>query len=56
LAAKAGVGARTINKAIKVREEGIPEVNEAVAKGEVSRRPQTKKPALGRLFVGLLGL
>lgn len=36
LAEKAGVGERTVAKAIKVRESGIPEVNEAVAKGEVT--------------------
>jgi hypothetical protein len=31
LAEKAGVGRRSAERAIKVREEGIPEVNEAVA-------------------------
>lgn len=36
LAAKTGVSARTVDKAIKVREAGIPEVNQAVASGEVS--------------------
>ncbi len=36
LAAKAGVGARTVSRAIKVREDGIPEVNQAVANGEVT--------------------
>ena len=36
LAEKAGVGRRSVERAIKVREGGIPEVNEAVAKGEVS--------------------
>ncbi len=36
LAEKAGVGRRSVERAIKVREAGIPEVNEAVAKGEVS--------------------
>ena len=36
LAAKTGVSARTVDKAIKVREAGIPEVNQAVASGEVT--------------------
>jgi len=36
LAAKTGVSARTVDKAIKVREAGIPEVNQAVASGEGS--------------------
>lgn len=36
LAAKTGVSARTVDKAIKVRESGIPEVNQAVASGEVT--------------------
>lgn len=36
LAEKAGVGARTINRAIAVRVNGVPEVNQAVAIGEVS--------------------
>lgn len=31
LAETAGVGARSVSRAIKVREEGIPEVNEADA-------------------------
>jgi len=36
LAEKAGVSARTINKAIKVREHGTPELNAAVAAGEIA--------------------
>ena len=36
LAEKAGVGRRSVERAIKVRENGVPELNEAVAKGEVS--------------------
>lgn len=36
LAAKAGVGARSVGRAIKVREQGTEEVNEAVASGEIS--------------------
>lgn len=36
LADKAGVGRRSVERAIKVREKGVPELNEAVAKGEVS--------------------
>lgn len=36
LAAKTGVSARTVDKAIKVREAGVPEVNQAVASGEVT--------------------
>ena len=31
LASKSGVSAKTVNKAIKVRKDGIPEVNQAVA-------------------------
>lgn len=34
LAEKVGVSARTIDKAIKVREKGVPELNAAVAAGE----------------------
>lgn len=36
LAAKAGVGARTVTRAIKVREQGTPELNAAVAAGEIA--------------------
>lgn len=36
LAEKAGVGHATINKAIKVRKQGAPEVQKAVESGEVS--------------------
>lgn len=36
LAEKAGVSARTISKAIKVREQGVPELNAAVAAGEIA--------------------
>lgn len=36
LADKAGVGRRSVERAIKVREKGTQEVNDAVAKGEVT--------------------
>jgi len=36
LADKSGVSARTISKATKVREQGVPELNAAVAAGEIA--------------------
>jgi hypothetical protein len=36
LALKSGVGARSVERAIKVREQGTPELNAAVAAGEIA--------------------
>ena len=36
LAEKAGVGARTVSRAITVREKGIPELNDKVASGAIT--------------------
>ena len=36
LAEKAGVGTRTVNRAITVREKGIPELNDKVASGAIT--------------------
>lgn len=36
LAVKAGIGARTVTRAIAVREKGTPELNHAVASGEMA--------------------
>lgn len=36
IAAKAGVGKATVERAIKVRKQGAPEVQKAVESGEVS--------------------
>lgn len=55
LAEKAGIGARTVARAIKVRERGSPEVQQAVASGEMSVRQAEKivdlNPAAQRKIV-----
>lgn len=55
LAEKAGIGARTVTRAIKVREHGAPEVQRAVASGEMSVRQAEKivdlNPAAQRKIV-----
>lgn len=46
LAAKAGVGEKLVRQAIKVREQGTPELNAAVAAGEIKVNQAEKLAAL----------